>query len=108
MTRDEVIKALEICTGANQKCEECPLLKETWCNDVLDKAALALLKAEPKRGRWVEEEDVFGDTTYVCSVCGEPWTLIEGTPAENSMYYCPNCGAKIDGVVCEEDVYDEG
>ena len=53
MTRKEVIKALEICTGANRKCEDCPLLKETWCNDVLDKEALALLKAEAK----MEDDD---------------------------------------------------
>ena len=89
MTRDEVIKGLEqFIVDFKPFCGN----KADW-RRVYD--ALALLKDEPKRGRWVEEEDVFGDTTYVCSVCGEPWTLIEGTPAENGMYYCPNCGARM-------------
>lgn len=57
MTMDEVIKALEICTGAYRKCEGCPLLKEVWCNDILDKEALAMLKASQKRGQWTEEGD---------------------------------------------------
>lgn len=50
----------------------------------------------PKRGEW-EETDMGwdGDIAWVCSVCGEPWTLIAGTPKENNMNYCPNCGAKM-------------
>ena len=103
MTRDVVIKGLERCIG-KISCNGCPLERaEGDCALTLLSEALALLKSEPKRGRWVEEEDVFGDTTYVCSVCGEPWTLIEGTPAENNMYYCPNCGAKMG-----EDTYKGG
>ena len=46
MTRDEIIKALEICMMANRKCEKCPLFKEIWCEDVLHKEALTLFKAE--------------------------------------------------------------
>ena len=48
-------------------------------------------------GLWVYGEDDYDDSTYYCSACGEPWTLIAGTPQENNMRYCPFCGAKMDG-----------
>lgn len=47
-------------------------------------------------GQWVEREDGFGETCYVCSRCAEEWVLIDGAPIENNMYYCPQCGAKMD------------
>lgn len=51
-----------------------------------------------RHGRWNEESPdcLDGDSVYVCSVCGETWTLIEGTPLDNNMHYCPNCGANMD------------
>lgn len=51
-----------------------------------------------RHGRWNEESPdcLDGDSVYVCSVCGETWTLIEGTPLDNNMHYCPNCGATMD------------
>lgn len=55
--------------------------------------------AEPelKKGEWLHKPNEYDDDTYECSRCGEPWTLIEGTPKENNMNYCPNCGAKMRG-----------
>lgn len=49
------------------------------------------------RGKWMPTDMGGGETdeAYVCSVCGEPWTLIDGTPRENNMHYCPNCGANM-------------
>lgn len=49
-------------------------------------------------GKWKEESPDYldGDTIYICSVCGETWNLEAGTPKENNMNYCPNCGAKMD------------
>ena len=29
--------------------------------------------------------------------CGEKYTIMEGTPVENKMAYCPFCGGKIKG-----------
>ena len=48
------------------------------------------------RGEW-REEVTWDDVVYVCSNCGEPWTLIDGTPAQNNMNFCPNCGADMRG-----------
>lgn len=47
--------------------------------------------------RWEPEENIFDDSTWCCSSCHEPWTLIAGTPEENGMHFCPNCGAQMDG-----------
>ena len=59
----------------------------------------ALPSAEPERrkGRWIETDDGWDSTYYVCSECGCPWTIIEGTPEDNGMYFCPNCGAEMRG-----------
>lgn len=48
-------------------------------------------------GEWVEQEDFCGDPYYTCSACKIDWVCIDGTPAENGMRYCPNCGAKMEG-----------
>lgn len=48
------------------------------------------------KGEWMYKPNEYDGNTYECSRCGEPWTLIEGTPKENNMNYCPNCGAKLD------------
>ena len=48
-------------------------------------------------GEWIETEMGYDDYAWVCTVCGEPWVLNAGTPSENNMNYCPNCGAKMDG-----------
>lgn len=55
--------------------------------------------AEPVRyGEWIlNPSNLYNDATWVCSVCGEPWSLFYGTPQENDMHYCPNCGAKMEG-----------
>ena len=71
-------------------------------NEVLNRAADALEAAEkriaeleaqlPKEGEWI---DLFGHD-YKCSVCGE-WYRMDGTPEQEDMNYCPNCGAKMKG-----------
>lgn len=53
------------------------------------------IEPERKKGKWVHKPNEYDDDTYECSRCGEPWTLIEGTPKENNMNYCPNCGAEM-------------
>ena len=66
--------------------------------DAIDIRPAPTIEAEPVRhGRWETIEDYDGDCIYRCSVCGEEWTLIAGTPKDNNMNYCPRCGAKMDG-----------
>ena len=53
--------------------------------------------AEPKVGRWIEKDGMWcDDTTFSCSVCGEEYELLEGTPIDVGMNYCPNCGARME------------
>ena len=55
--------------------------------------------APVKHGEWKYSENVYDESTWICSICKEPWTLIDGTPQENGMKYCPSCGAKMEGEV---------
>ena len=66
--------------------------------DDLHEAFDMALKAleEHKTGKWIEKDGWDGDVYYDCSVCGESWTTIEGTPWDNDMNYCPHCGAKME------------
>lgn len=45
-----------------------------------------------KHGRWIKDELITG----TCSVCG--WDAIFAETDVVGMSYCPNCGAKMDGV----------
>ena len=55
--------------------------------------------APVRHGRWERRNMGLWDEdyAYVCSVCGEVWNLIDSTPEDNNMNYCPNCGALMDG-----------
>ena len=48
------------------------------------------VKPEQKMGRWVVTDD---DLVY-CSECGDSYY---SRPIDASWYYCPNCGARMDG-----------
>ena len=52
---------------------------------------------ERKKGKWITTDDGWDGEYFVCSVCGCPWTLIEGNPEDNGMNFCPNCGADMRG-----------
>ena len=49
--------------------------------------------APVRHGRWLQKKHkIFGNAyDYVCSECGCDYALAE-------YNYCPNCGAKMDGV----------
>jgi hypothetical protein len=51
---------------------------------------------EVRHGEWIEKDDGWDGVLYTCSVCKCDWTTIDGTPFENNMRYCPECGAKMD------------
>ena len=62
----------------SKRAEDCPLVEV------------------PRRGKWkCEDEYEYGENAWRCSVCGEPYILIEGTPKENLYNFCPNCGADM-------------
>lgn len=62
--------------------------------------ALPLVTPTHKKSRWIliDEES----NTWQCLRCKELgkddyWQLNSGTPADNKMDYCPNCGAEMEG-----------
>lgn len=55
------------------------------------------IEPERKKGTWIEQDDSWDGVYYECSACGEPWTTIDGTPWDNGMKFCPNCGAEMRG-----------
>lgn len=82
----------------NQYNSNLPDFKETVGVDDLhfeiDK--LSTVDAVPVRhGHWVKWDD---ESTYDCSICGDAFTLYEGTPKSNHYNYCPCRGATMDEV----------
>jgi len=50
---------------------------------------------ERKTGKWEKVDDMWDDNVYKCSACYGMFNLIEGTPQDNDMNYCPYCGARM-------------
>lgn len=50
--------------------------------------------AHPKRGRW---ERGFDGNHAVCSNC-QAWWIPFGEGYKTDYHFCPNCGAKMEGV----------
>lgn len=46
-----------------------------------------------KHGHWITDSD---DNWYECSSCKCLWMTISGTPQDNNMRFCPECGAHMD------------
>lgn len=54
-----------------------------------------LPSAEPKMGRWISADAIFGGVPFYCSECGEnTLDTVMGKPRWN---YCPNCGSDMRG-----------
>ncbi len=50
---------------------------------------------------WICTDETFN--IWRCSSCREEWTLNDGTPKDNNMNYCFNCGSRMDGKDGEHD-----
>ena len=103
MTREEAIRLLKQYQGYESMFPDGEELKHAF--DLTDETLDTLLSAigptsrgqveKAWRGEWKFEPDIYDFGTYVCSKSGEPGTLIDGTPMENNMNFCPNCGAPM-------------
>ena len=120
MTLDEAIKHCEEVAEANDKglydaialggakftqkeiddCQQCAADHRQLAEWLTELKECREADVKPvKRGHWeeIEEYGGWGDTYFRCSICGDEWDLNAGTPVENGMKYCPNCGARMDG-----------
>ena len=53
-----------------------------------------LPSAEPKKGRWISADAIFGGVPFYCSECGENTRdTVMGKPR---WKFCPMCGAKME------------
>ena len=64
-----------------------------WCLEFINNQHT--IEPERKKGKWIEQDDCWDGVYYECSVCKEPFTLIDGTPSDNLYNFCPNCGADM-------------
>lgn len=103
ISREDALQAL--CRAVHKNDDNIPCINQRvsclWNKTKVQDYAEEILKLpsvtpQPKTGYWIEKDGYDGDTYYDCSECGESWATIEGTPWDNGMNYCPNCGAKME------------
>lgn len=79
-----------ICRCNNRYCnkQSCPILN-----------APAADVQEIKHGKWIKMDIIPDDVDYYCSECRNFIDIAIGreTPIDRDFFYCPNCGAKMDG-----------
>ena len=117
-SREEIINSLNACMDVHRSglwssgCAFCSYAKQSnpKCFMNLTKDAVALLREEPeqKHGHWIPIKlptgvEEFGYKEYMvqevtCSEC----KFTEDVSA-SAYLYCPNCGAKMDGKVKQND-----
>jgi len=125
--RENILKGLECLTADKITCnKDCPYFHVVGCVKVAMSEARELLKEqqetiaslqgpicklnaaleeqpEQKHGHWEIVQDYYDDEQWQCSACGCEWYLEAGNPEENNMLYCPECGAKMDEAVEQDD-----
>ena len=92
-------QAMSRCIDADaflkEYCEPYPHIYKAMSRAMAEAPSIDI---EPKRGKWIDLSDQWGlEGTFKCSACGELWSLIDGTPQDNGMNFCPNCGADMRG-----------
>ena len=94
MTNEEAIKLIDdrMCFGRGRWSEHHrPVIDEYW------QAGEMAIKAleQPKTGKWISADAIFGGEPFYCSECGENTRdTVMGKPRWN---FCPNCGADMRG-----------
>ena len=61
-----------------------------------------------KTGWWcVHDENDGKITAWECSLCGTPFDFDIGGPSHNLYYFCPSCGALMEGEDIEDNSQDD-
>jgi hypothetical protein len=105
ISRQAAIDAMAELQGKASTKAELKGISKAW------KRIKQLPSAQPerKKGKWIEEDDGWDGVFWRCSECNEPFYLVDGTPVDNGLRYCPNCGKgmKIKETDCDyERVYE--
>lgn len=67
--------------------------------DLCIRSAPAADVQEIKHGEWIKMDIIPDDVDYYCSECRNFIDIATGreTPIDRDFFYCPYCGAKMDG-----------
>jgi len=63
-----------------------------------------LEKEKPETTTWTYDKN---DDAWACQSCDLYWQLISGTPQENGVKFCPQCGIPIGTFKYQEEDDDE-
>lgn len=76
-----------------------------WLDVMVGKAVVGVMGDGEKIGETVADlidrptcrnvADPHDGSHFECSKCGERWELTCGSPADNHLNYCPQCGAEV-------------
>lgn len=83
------VDALDVIAGAVGVDAEGKLSSE------IEKETYAALAELIDRPTCKNVADPYDGSYFECSRCGEKWELTCGSPADNHLNYCPDCGAKV-------------
>lgn len=76
-------------------CKGCFFAGKDECPDCVDGIWVENSSAEPSV--WLHKPNDYAEGVYECSSCGEPYVL-DDTPTAHKYHFCPNCGARMEGV----------
>lgn len=88
MTREQAIKWLSNLKMEIGKTQH----QELWHYEQALDEIIKVLEQEPKRGKWVDDNNSFNSFYANCSECGYQMDKHEERGYHN---YCPYCGAKM-------------
>lgn len=86
---NEVCYMREVCNDIEEQ------IKELGCMDFIARADVQKIK----HGKWIKMDIISDDVDYYCSECRNFIDIATGreTPIDRGFFYCPHCGAKMDG-----------
>lgn len=87
-------------TGFRTNCEDCTSIDCLEC--IIDEAIKNAPTIEAKsvvHGHWISKNHHGYEWVFVCSNCD----YIDGYPFNDRPNYCPNCGARMDEPIEEND-----
>ena len=104
--REELVGWLTRPSGFRASCEDCASREDSGEIDCLDciledaiKAAPVVDAREIKHSKWIKMYNNPDDGNYYCFECHHSIDIAarRKTPINRKFFYCPYCGAKMDG-----------
>jgi rubrerythrin len=88
----EILEKIDKMNTAPYSDEERNFCYARGINDVR-KLILSEQSEQKEPCEWTQEDE--DSNTWECNKCGLLWPLNDGTPQENDINFCPNCGRSL-------------